>query len=497
LASINYMNLTNARAGQRVREVGVRKVLGAGRKHLLGQLMTESFIITLGSFMLGAGLAYLLIPAFSQLLDQSISLLPTNDRLLPAGLLLLGVVLSSLAGLYPAFLSAGVHPVQALKGYFFKHRKDGTFLRNALVVGQFTAAIVLAISSVVIYQQLRFVQNKKLGFSRDQILYVPYRDLNLYDQASAIRSELLKHPRIRQVSIANNLPVDLTSDNLVNRWEGNTDGRELSIYRNRVDYYFLDLYEIELVEGRNFSPEFPSDTRDRYLLNETAVKTLGWESAVGKSFKDGEVIGVVKDFHFHKLDQTIKPLFLTMPDPDYSYWGFFAMKVGSENMQETISYVQETLKRFVPQLIFEHGFVDENYQRLYDAEKRFGHVFNIFTLIALLIACMGLLGLVTHNVLQRTKEIGIRKILGSSIAGIVQLISGDFIRLVLIAAFIAVPVSWWGMHHWLEHFAYRIDLDWWVFVAVGILAIGLAFLTVSTQAVRAAAANPVDSLKAE
>ncbi len=497
LASINYMNLTTAGSAKRVKEVGTRKVLGAKRGQLVSQFMAESILITLFSFGMAIGLAYLLLPAFNQLMNQQIPFTLGSNRIVLLGMLSAAVLLGGLSGLYPALLSSVITPVNALKGGWFKNRKDGAFLSNTLVVGQFTAVIVLAIGSLVIYQQLQYIQNKKLGYNRDQVIYVPYRQVDFYEKTAIIRTELLKHPQLEKVSFAANMLLNVSSARPVNNWEGNNNEQSIRFFRNYIDYDFIDLVEIALVEGRNFSPEHPTDSTG-IILNESAVKAMGWESAVGKAFNGRQVIGVVKDFHFQPFDLTIEPLYLVLRTKDDSfYYGNIVIKAKMDDLDNTVAHIHKTLKSILPQIPIEHRIMDESYDQLYRSEKRIGTVLNIFTLIALFIACMGLFGLVSHNILQRTKEIGIRKVLGASISNIVSIISKDFLKLVMLSVVIAVPIAWWIMSKWLQDFAYRIDMDWWLFALIGLLAIGVAFLTVSTQAIKAAVANPVDSLKEE
>ncbi len=500
LALINYMNLATARTSQRAKEVGMRKVLGARKGQLVSQFMAESFLLTLFSFGLSIGLARFLLPFFNELMGLEIPFQLANNNLFLMGMGAVALLLGGLSGLYPAILSSAIAPINALKGSWFKNRKDGAFLRSFLVVGQFTAAIVLATSSLVIYQQLQFIQNKKLGYTRDQIVYIPYQDQNIFDKTSTIRTELLKHPNIDKVTIPIDLPLNSITQVIEQKWEGNTTKEELLIYQNFVDYDFLDLFEIDLLAGRNFSPNFPSDSSNSYILNESAVKKLGWdnESAIGKSFAEGKVIGVMKDFHFLRLDFAIEPLYLTFHN-EYvmSYFGNIVIKMNMQDGDNTIAYIQNTLKTVLPEFPFEHRYLDESYNQLYQAEKRFGAAFNIFTLIALFIACIGLFGLVTHHVFQRTKEIGIRKVLGASIPNIVSLISKDFLKLVILSSLIAIPLAWWGMNTWLQDFAYRIDINWWVFVVVGLTAILVAFVTIGSQSLKAALSNPVKAIKSE
>ncbi len=498
LASINYMNLAASRSANQALQVGIRKVLGARRGQIVHQFLAESILITLLSFALAISLAFLLIPIFNRILDIEIPFRLTNNPLLLFGLLLTAFVIAILSGLYPAIISSASKPIHALKGKWFNIRKEGMLVRNSLVVGQFTIAIILAICSVVIYQQLRFIQNKKLGYSRDQVVYLTYNQTNIHPQAPAIQEELLRTPGIKEVSFANGLPLNLGCNTIIKDWEGRNEEEELYIYCNYVDYNFLDLFAIELVEGRNFSPTHPGDTLNHYLLNEAALKKLGWTSAVGKRFRDGKVIGVVKDFHFQPFDLAIEPLFMGYRNTNRGQFiSHISMKIEGGQNEQLLTNVQKTMKTFLPNQPFDPQFMDESYNQLYSAERRFGKAFTIFTLIALFIACMGLFGLVSHRLVQRTKEIGIRKVLGATVVNIVGMVSKDFLQLVLLSTVIAMPMAWWGMHTWLEDFAYRTELKVWIFLSVGVLAIGLAFVTVSLQAIQAASANPMDNLRAE
>jgi putative ABC transport system permease protein len=290
----------------------------------------------------------------------------------------------------------------------------------------------------------------------------------------------------------------MISETIVKEWEGNDSQGDFFVYNNFIDYDFIDLFEIKLKEGRNFSPDYPTDSVESYILNESAVKALGWGSAVGKQFRNGKVIGVVKDFHFQPLDLAIKPLFLALRQGRGAMnTEHIVIKVKTGDLENTLAAIQQTIKNFVPHIPFEYRFMDEAYAQLYQSEQRLGLAFNIFTGLALFIACMGLLGLVSQQVLQRTKEIGIRKVLGASVPGIVLLLSKDFLKLVLLALIIAVPVAGYAMSRWLEDFAYSIDLSWWMFALTGIVALVIALVTISFQAIKAALANPVKSLRNE
>ncbi|MEM6844412.1 MAG: ABC transporter permease [Bacteroidota bacterium] len=500
LAAINYTNLATSRSVKRSKEVGMRKVLGARKTQLVIQLLSESFLLTSISFILALGLAYLLLPFFENLMDQPIPFSIVGSRWLLVSMLSLALLIGGLSGLYPAFFLSAVSPVKAFKGSFLKRFSQGTVLRNGLIIGQFTAAIVLAISSVVVYQQLEYIQNKKLGFNREQVVYVPFNFEKIDENTEVIRNELLAHSNIEKVSKSIELPLNSSNQGIVDKWEGNDGQREFFCYRNYVDYDYLDLFEIELLAGRNFSSDYATDSIDSYILNKSAVKAIGWtpESAIGKGFREGQVVGVVKDFHFQPMDLSIEPLWMMLRlENNYGSNGNISIKVSTDDLENTLAYVQQTFKSIAPSVPFEYHFLDESYNQLYQAEQRLGQAFTIFTMLALLIACIGLFGLVSYNVVQRTKEIGIRKVLGASVLAIVELLSKDFLKLVVVALVLATPIAWYAMQQWLNDFAYRIDIPWWVFILVAMFAIGISVLTVSFQSIRAALANPVDSLRNE
>ena len=499
LALINYVNLTTARASQRVREVSVRKVLGAARRQVVGQFFVESLIVIGSSLFFAITLAVLLLPAFNESLGVAISWrwLGSAQLLLGAASILFVLVL--LSGLYPAILSSMAQPVQAIRGTVLREGGKRQWLGRALVIGQFAAAIILALGSIVIYQQLQYIQQKNLGYDRDHIVHIPYRDQDVMDKGETFRAELLKHPGIEGVSFASQVPLESENQGTAREWEGNPDGAELPIYRNFVDYDFLDLFEMELIAGRNFSRAHPTDQEQAYLLNETAVKAVGWtrEEAVGKAFMEGHVIGVVRDFHFQPFDLAIEPMFIILQNEYTSRYGNIAIKIRGDQQTEALAHIEEAMQDLLPLVPYDLRFLDESYNQLYVTETRFGEAFTLFTGLALFIACLGLLGLVTHQVLHRTKEIGIRKVLGASVPSLVALLSSAFLRQVLLAALIAAPVAWLAMQRWLQNFAYHVELQPWVFVAVAFGTLLLAFLTIGTQSIRAALANPVDAIKTE
>jgi len=498
LAVINYTNLTTTTSIKRSKEVGIRKVMGAQKIQLITQLLSESILLTSISFVLALGLVYLLLPLFNNLIDQPISFNIMGGRWLLIGMLSTALFISVLSGLYPAFFLSTVSPAKAFKGNFLNNTGQGIGLRNILTIGQFTAAIVLTISSVVVYQQLQYIQNKKLGFNREQILYVPFWFEEIDKNSEIIRNKLLSHPNVKKVAKSTDLPLDSSNQGIVENWEGNTGEEAFHCYRNYIDYNYLETFEIELVAGRNFSPTHPIDSTKSYILNEAAVAAAGWtpESALGKSFEEGQVIGVVKNFHFQPMNRGIEPLFMKFNNSTNNY-GNIAIKINMDNVENTLSHVQQTFKKVAPSLPVDYHFMDESYDQLYKSEQRLGKAFNIFTVLALFIACIGLFGLVSYNVVKRTKEIGIRKVLGASVVNIVQILSKDFLKLVFVALLVAIPIAYYFTNQWLLNFAYRIEVQWWIFALAGVAAILIASLTISFQSIKAAIANPIESLRNE
>lgn len=497
LASINYMNLTTVRSAQRTKEIGMTKVLGANRQQLIFQFLGESFLFTIFSFLLALGLAYLLLPEFGRLLDKNIPFDIVGNKWLLPSMFCMAILVGSLSGLYPSVFLSGVSPVKAFKDNFLKNKGGNAWLRNGLVVGQFTTAIVLAIASLIIYQQLQFTQNKNLGYDREHIVHVPYSTNEISENENIIRNELLKNPRINKVSISSQIPLEFDNQGYINNWEGNTTEQQFLIYRTFVDYDFIDVLGMEIVEGRAFSEDFVTDEKEGYIINEAAAKSLGWKTSVGKEFDDGQIIGVVKDFHIQKFDLAIEPLYMRMRPEWAKTYGEVIMSVNTDDFEETKKYIISVMGKAAPLVPFDVKFLDDTYAQLYNSEIRLGSTFNIFTILALFIASMGMFGLVSHSVLQRTKEIGIRKVLGSSTVAIVSLVSKDFLKLVVIALLAAYPIAYYLMDDWLLQFAYRIDISWIVFVIAGLLTIIVALATISFQAIKAATANPVKSLRTE
>lgn len=501
LACANYTNIAVARSIQRAQEVGVRKVAGARRWQLMRQFLGESVIMTLLALLLALAMVHLLLPSFSQLMERPIHIdYLSNPMLLPA-LLTLVVLVSLISGSYPALLMSRLKPVTILKGKNTVPASRFT-LQRVLTVGQYAVSIALLAGSFIIYRQMQFVQHKELGYDREHILTIKVSDANLSQRYSTIRETLLHDPHVVAMSYSLYLPTDVITSQSMSGWEG-SDGKLLPTQTTGIDYDFLDVYGIPLVAGRGFSRQFGTDTLGApiALINESVAKALGWtpKEAIGKEFNysDGRgqrrIVGVVKDFHFNSIHQPLGLLVLTL---DQGPSGYISAKIRSENLQETIAKFERVIRNVTP-YPFDYQFIDDNFNKLYKNDIRLGELFTSFTLLAVLIASLGLFGLAAYSTQQRMKEIGIRKVLGASIPGIVRLLSKDYIKLVLVGFIIAVPLAWYFMNRWLENFAYRVDLDWWIFALAGIFALMIALLTVAFQSLKAAWMNPTKSLRAE
>jgi len=502
LAWVNYVNLATARSLERSREVGVRKVLGAGRGQLVRQFLTESLLLNLSAFVLALGLVQVSLPVFQQLFEfpEGISLWQNPGFVAAAmGVFLLGAVLS---GMYPAFVLSGFKPVFVLKG-LFRNTAQGTALRKGLIVFQFVTSIALIIGTMVVHKQLQFMRNQDLGIDIEQTLVLTGATSlpdSLYEGSfSPFENEVLKLPEVRSITASAYVPGDEIYWTNGVQWL-KPEANSFTVYTQGVDDNFLEAYDLGLVAGRNFSKERGEDER-ACLLNERAITLLGFpnpEAAVGERVRRGgdtlTVAGVTKDFHHLGLQKAIDPvIFLYRPGAR----GNLSVKVSSNDMQATVAALQQKWETHFPDDPFQYFFLDEFFNEQYRSETLFGRLFSFFSLLAIFVASLGLFGLSSYDVLQRTKEIGIRKVLGASTAGLVGLLSKDFLKLVVVALVIASPVAYFFMEKWLGDFAYRTDIGWWVFLVAGALAVAVAFTTISFQSVKAALANPVKSLRSE
>ena len=503
IACVNFMNLSTARSAVRAKEIGVRKVLGSMRSHLINQFLLESVVMAALAFSIGLLLAHLALPYYNNLADKTLSLPLTNLPFWSISLLtIVGVGL--LAGSYPAFYLSAFKPIKTLSGKFME--KGGNLsLRNGLVVFQFLIAVLLIIGTLVINRQMNFIQNKKLGFERNQVLILDNAE-SLRSKALTLKKELLNNPKISNATVSGFLPIpSYRSDSPMCKGQKIDDENCVQFQMWNIDEDYIPTLSMELVAGRNFSPDMPTDS-NAVIINETAARKLGFEQPIGqKIYGDNQnfnpeegmpsktIIGIVKDFHFESLRQNIGAVsFWLNPYP-----GFIVLKVDTDNLPDLIADVERKWKAFAPDQPFAYRFMDESFNQVYRSERRISSLFSIFSGLSIFIACLGLFGLAAFATERRTKEIGIRKVLGASAANLVILLSKDFLKLVLIALITAIPIAWYAMNGWLEDFAYAVEIDWWVFVIAGLAAITIAFLTVSFQSVKAALANPVQSLRSE
>ena len=502
IASINFMNLSTARAGERAREVGVRKVMGAERGSLIRQFLGESFMLCLIALTLALALSWMLLPFFNDLAGKNMKLF-TEPKLI-GWLVGLTLFTGLLSGLYPAFYLSAFRPVAVLKGKLVNNY-SATIIRKGLVVLQFSISICLIIGVIVIWKQLQFVRNEQLGFEKEQQIVLPLRSVDAVKNYEALKGELLKNSNVRMVSCGSSYPGISNINDMLFYAEGKTKDEFVDISMATVDHDYLETLGFKLLYGRTFSKDPRTDSTSM-ILNETALKKLGYDphTAVGRTIHyDWEnahhtvqIIGVVKDFHSESLHNEIRPYgFATSFLGDKH--GYVIARLKTAGYSGLIAKVGKTWNTINPGTPFEYSFLDQDFQKNYEREERTSQIVSYFTLVAILVACLGLFGLSAFSAEQRVKEIGIRKVLGASVLNLTGLLSKDFIRLVLLSIVIASPLAWYGMTKWLQDFAYKIRIEWWMFAVAGILAVLIALMTVSFQAIRAALANPAKSLKAE
>ena len=502
IACINSVNLVTARAAQRGKEVGIRKVIGAKRSQVVKQFIGESLLLSAVALFLSYFLVHLLLPPFNSFIGRNLSfdLLSNPKLMLEMAALLLFIGFS--AGMYPALVISSLRPASVLKGALAKKGK-GISLRNGLVVVQFSISIVLVICTLAVKSQLKFLKNTDVGYTKEHIMTMSIRDPEIRRNLKVIKNNLLSNINILAASTSSNLPHQTTSLHKAKLPQASED-EYFSMYENRVDYDFLDLFEIEMVAGRNFSRELLSDGEESFILNESAVKALGYDEPLDKEFVypihggtqvRGRIIGVMKDFNMLSLHQGIEPLNLAL-DPNESQ-RYLSLKIRGNDIQETIAVIKNTFESISTRYPFEYEFFDDVFFRVYLNEQRLGKMFNAFGLLAIFIACLGLFGLASFTTEQRTKEIGIRKVLGASTGNIIVWLSRDFTKWVLVANGLAWPIAFLLMNKWLQNFAYRIPLGLGVFALSAAFALVLAVITVIFQAAKAANSNPVEALKNE
>ncbi len=496
IACINFMNLSTARAATRSKEVGIRKVSGAFRSQLIKQFLGEALITSAVAFVLSLILIELLLPVFNELAGRQLAF-ELFDRQTLVTFLALAIFVGLLAGSYPAFVLSAFKPAESLKGN--TPGSSGAWLRKALVVSQFIITAILMISTGVVYTQIQYIQDKRLGFNPEQLITFRIRSDDMRSQYEVVKQTLLQNPNILNVSVSGNLPGG-GDWGIPYRAEGVAADQQPPMRMLVVDYDFIETFGMEIVRGRGFSEEYATDASGAFIINEEAVRQFGWEDPLGQRLglpaieRDfAPVVGVLKDFHFRSMREEIGPIMFFIPSPDW--FSIFTVRVRSENIGETMAFLESTWQQFDPDHPFTSSFFDQRFASLHASESQMAQLLGYVAILAIVIACLGLFGLVAFTAEQRTKEIGIRRVLGATELSIVTLLSSDFIKLVLLANIFAWPAAWFLMQGWLENFAYRTEISFWVFLWVGLGTATIALMTVSTQAIKAALANPVQSLR--
>ncbi len=497
IACVNFMNLATARSANRAKEVGMRKVAGAYKIEIIRQFYGESILLAFIALLLAVVLVWLLLPVFNNLAAKELCLdIPGNLSIL-LGLLCIAVLTGIISGSYPAFFLSAFQPVMVLKGLRLSGSR-GSLFRKILVVFQFSLTILLIICTVGVYNQLDYMRNRKLGYDKEHMIYFRMRG-DVREKFDSVKNELLQNPNILGVTASSNVPTyGYYFSNSLWRWEGQSPDEEILMRAVLIDFDYFKTFGMEIAEGRSFSKEFPTDVTEAIMVNEEAVKAMGMESPIGNrlSLQDEnfKIIGVVKNYHFRSLRQEIDPLIL-LYYPQYCRILFARLK--GDKIPQIIGYIENVWKKFAPDYPFNYNFLDEALDRLYRSEQRIGTLFRYFAILAVLISCLGLLGLASFMAEQRTKEIGIRKVLGATMSNIVLLLSREFTKGVIIANIIAWPIAYFALHKWLQSYAYKTNIALWSFISSGMLALLIALLTVSYQSVKAALANPADALRYE
>jgi putative ABC transport system permease protein len=502
IACVNFMNLSTARSSNRAKEVGVRKVLGSLKKNLIQQFLTESVLISLIALAFAFVISWLLLPYFNQLAGKNIHLSSLLQPTMMLSLLVLMLIVGLLAGSYPAFYLSSFQPIAVLKGKLSAGFKR-SWLRNALVVFQFVISIILIFGTVVIYNQLNYIHKKDVGFNRNQVLTINHTDA-LGSQAVTFRNELLQISGVQNATMSGFLPVNYNRNNNAYFTSPALDPKTgMSMQNWTVDENYISTLGIKVLQGRNFSSQFATDST-AIIINEAAANFLATKDLLNKkiytlndiqakTLLEYHIIGVMKNFNFSSLRDVVTPLAFFLGKDN----GNISVRIGSTDIPHVVAQIKNKWKAMAPSQPFDYSFMDEDFNRWYTTEQRTGQIFITFAVLAIVIACLGLFGLITYAAEQRVREIGIRKVLGASVNNIAGMLSVDFLKLVLISSVIAFPIAWWAMHKWLEDFAYRVSISWWIFFVSGVLALLIAVLTVGFQAIKAGVANPVKSLRVE
>jgi len=497
IACINFINLSTARSNTRAKEIGLRKVVGAEKADIIKQFIGESMILSALALLVALAVVYLFLPAFNNLAQKQLTLNIAGD--VSTLFLLLGIIIFTglASGSYPAFMLSSFRPVNVLKKGRFQSGSGGFVLRRVLVVGQFTATIVLIIGTIVMYKQLDYIRNKDIGLNRDHVVVISMnRDLR--EGYRSFKNEIKQHPNVMNVTAARRLPTNIGHMNPV-YWEGKGPADYVTMTDASVDYDYFETLGMQIIQGRSFSEEYATD-RENYVLSEEAARITGLESPIGKMFScwedEGKIIGIVKNFHASSLHNEIEPVIFTLSQRHGSH-SYIFVKIRPDDVSATIAYLEKKAVEFAPSNLFEYSFLDDEFNRQYVSDQRRSDVYKYFTFLAIFVSCLGLFGMASFTAEQRTKEIGIRKVLGASIADIIILISRDFLILLCASNVIAWPIAYYLMDKLLNNYAYRTSLAAWVFIVSGMMAVFIALLTVCVKIVRVAHSNPADSLRYE
>jgi ABC-type antimicrobial peptide transport system permease subunit len=500
IACINFMNLATARSVRRAKEVGLRKVVGSTRGYLIGQFMGESLLFSLLAMVLSVMLLLIFLPGFNQFTGKTIHF-PYTELSFWGGIAGILLLTGLVAGSYPALYLSALRPVSVLKG-IFRFTRGAVWLRKSLTVFQFVLSIVLMIATIVIIRQTDYVQNTNLGYNRENLVYIRVEgDLSNMDKYELFKHEALTMPGIAMVDRSSETPhaMNFVADPDAINWEGKRKDERIGFKPASVGFDFVKLMDLQIVEGRDFSPQNPTDSSDGFLVNEEAVRQMDMKQPLGKWVsawsKKGHIIGVLKDFHTQSFREPILPVIVDVKE--WQDFGVILIRTKPGQTKAAIASLTKVYKDVNPNYAFAWEFVDEQYKQLYNSEMLISRLSVLFASLAIAISCLGLLGLVMFSAEQRTKEIGVRKVLGASISQILAIFSMDFLRLIALAFLIAGPLAWFAMNAWLNDFAYRINFSWWIFAAAALASLMIALLTVIYQAIRAATANPVNSLRSE
>ncbi len=500
------MNLSTARSANRAKEVGLRKVVGAKKSQLVRQFLGESLILTFISFVFAIVFVLISMPFFRNISGKDILTNSLTNPAILAGFGGLFLIIGLIGGSYPAFFLSAFRPVEVIQGKLKRGAKNSV-LRIVLVSFQFAVSIILIIGTFTVNTQLKFVRSKNLGYDKDHVITLQMRNTETRQKYEAIKEAIRRNPNVISVSASSTSPLG-TSDFSAQHAVGKPEDQINMFWAQMVDDQYIDTYKMEIVQGRNFSKDFPSDKEQSIIINEAAVKKLGWQddptSQKIERFSSQDlserrpynVVGVVKDYHFQSLHDVIQPMILYYTNP-YGSFSLISVRIHPENVQETITFLETTWKQFDTQYPFEYSFVDDQYDALYRTEVRLGKLLSYFTALAILIGCLGFFGLTSFTTEQRTKEIGIRKVLGASIQGIIYMLVRDFTKWVFLSVIVAWPIGFFTMKWWLNNFAYRAGLGIWIFLTSALLALVISIVTVSYQSIKAAMANPANSIRTE